>query len=115
MKHVVRNTLEHAGAAVKVGGNKRLLFKIVIDLPFLVEKNFHPSIMSFVYDLQPDKSDNFYWNANGNKVDPFEDEWPTLNIFYVNFEAIKNSTNLKPKAVRRTCVRRKLFNSVESL
>ncbi len=75
MKHVVQNTLEHAGTALKVGGNKRLLFKIVIDLLFQVEKNFRPSIMSFVHDLQPNKSDNFYWEDNdGNKFNPFEDE-----------------------------------------
>ena len=114
MKHVVQNTLEHAGTAVKVGGNKRLMFKIVIDLPFPVEKNFRPSIMSFVHDLQPDKSDAFYWDADGNEVDPFEDEWPTLDIFDVNFEAIEKPTNLKSKSVRRTRVRGKLFDDVDS-
>ena len=71
--------------------------------------------MSFVHDLQPDKSDNYYWDTDSNEVNPFKDEWPILDIFDVNFEAIKKPTNLKSKSVRRTRVRGKRFENVESL
>ena len=70
--------------------------------------------MSFGYDLQPDKSEELYWDVDGEPIDPFEDEWPSLDIFDVNFEAIEKFTNLKSKSVRRTRVRGKNFDDVES-
>ena len=55
-----------------------------------------------------------FFDANDNEVDPYEDDWPCLEIFDVDLESLVKPTCLNSRAVRRTRVKGKLFDDTES-
>ena len=110
MNALVQDTLEHSDIAVKVGRVKRLSYKTVCDLPFPVEKNCQPTILSFDHDVQPVRIEEEFFDKHGLPSDPYEDEWPSLEIFDVDCEAIEKPTSFKTKSMRRSRVRDKLFD-----
>ena len=114
MKDHIQEILEHNESSVKVDRTHRLSYKVICDLPFPVEKKCRPEISSFDHDLQPEKMEQVFFDANDNEVDPYEDDWPCLEIFDVDLESLVKPTCLNSRAVRRTRVKGKLFDDTES-
>ena len=113
MSDHIQDTLVKSDCSVKVGRVQRIIYRVICDLPFPVESKCHPEILSFEHDFQPEKEEQ-YFNAEHYAVDPFEDEWPCLEIFDVDLESLDKPTCLKTKAVRRSRVKGRLFDDDES-